>query len=252
MNTDFPSKDSAEGLEKKRVFFDASKMGDPQYNYVCWFDVMGTEKQMLRSVQVSANFIYKLHCAVQKAWENETDRANISLYPVMDGVYITSPRREPLERVLKNALEHLAITFVCEKRIEHCFLVRGAIAYGTVFHGKEVQKEASYVLGRNTDVKNFILLGLPMIQAYRSESNAAPFGIAIDESARGFAPEGNSPFRFVWWRWLGSRSDVSHEVLMGKLCEYFKWQRKFTNTTGYPIDRIDHHEKLAEEYFSRD
>lgn len=237
--------------EYKPVFFDARRMGEPEYNYVCWLDVMGTKNQMLRSLPTSANFIYKLQCAAIESHE-ETADPEVNLYPVMDGVYITSARRDPLMLVLSTALRRLAETFLKEPTIHHRFLVRGAIAFGPVQHGREVQKEASWALARHPRERDSIILGIPMAQAYLAEPEAPPYGIAIDASARAFCPMDDRPFSFIWWDWYRkAKPELVPEEMLKELNRYFEWQKEHTHTTGYDPKRIEYHQELAIEYFGR-
>jgi hypothetical protein len=239
--------------ELKPVYFDATKMRDPDNQYVCWFDVMGTQNQMRRSLPTSANFIMKLHCAVLEAHEQLDDgsRKTVELYPVMDGMYVTATRRQPLMTMLGTALRHLSETFLKEKTIHFRFLVRGAIAFGPVVHGRMIDSNASWVLDRQCEVRDALLLGMPLAQAYSAESSAPPFGVAVDESARAFCPPGDRPFRFVWWDWFSSvEPPLVVADMVGALKQYFQYQREHHHTTGYALERIDHHEQLAVEYFN--
>ena len=182
--------------DPRGIFFDSKLLPDPSYEYVCWLDVMGTGNQMLRSLPISANFIFKLQCAVLEAGE-EVQADRVLLYPVMDGVYITSQRRMPLQKLLNQALCRLALTFLKEPTPFHQFLVRGAISFGPLYHGRDLNPKTAFVLTRHEDVRNAMLMGLPMAQAFRDEREAPPYGIAVHSSARAFAPDGDQPFRFV-------------------------------------------------------
>lgn len=95
-------------------------------------------------------------------------------------------------------------------------------------------------------------LGLPMVQAHRGESLAPPVGVYIDESARALCDQGETRFRFIWWDWFsGAEPPPGTEKLRGMLGEYFDWCERYTNTTGYSVESICRHQKLAEEYFNR-
>ena len=221
--------------------------------YVCWLDVMGTHNQMLRSLHTSANFIYKLQCAVLLAYDDLSDNSDIGLYPVMDGMYITSARRWPLDSMLKSAMRRLAETFIQARENKHRFLVRGAIVDGPMYHGRNVQTGASKgLLDRHPQQRNSILLGLPMAQAYRAESSAPPFGIAIDDSARAFSPYPDATYPFIWWNWFNAAEPpLDCGLMMEELESYFTWQNGHTNMTGYDPARMHHHQTLAKEYFGR-
>lgn len=240
------------GPDSRGIFFDSKYLGEPVYNYVCWLDVMGTANQMLRSLPIAANFVFKLHSAVLEAFEElEDDGGAIRLYPVMDGVYITSTRRRPLQRLLNQCFRRVVNTFLSEKKHFHQFLVRGCVSFGPVYHGADLDERTARVLKGNVRVRDSILMGLPMAQAYRGESDAPPFGVAAHSSARAFAPEGDEPFRFIWLDWFhASRPPVEVKPLLEKLDLYFDWQRDHHNMTGYDPARIDHHRRLAHEFFT--
>lgn len=136
--------------------------------------------------------------------------------------------------------------------MHHRFLVRGAIAYGPVIQGGSVQSQANWTLDAHDCYRKSVLLGLPMTQAYYSESEAPPFGIAIDDSARAFAPEGEKPFSFIWWDWFTSvEPPLDTGAMLEGLKKYFDWHHEFTNTSGYRRDRITEHRQLAQEFFGK-
>ena len=233
------------------IFFDSKHLHEPENNYVCWLDVMGTANQMLRSLPIGANFIYKLHSAVLESHEETGVPDGVRLYPVMDGVYITTQRKEPLQAILNQALCRLAITFLNEPKRFHRFLVRGAIAFGPVYHGIDLNPETTDVMPRHKRVRDSILMGLPMAQAYTAEHDAPPFGIAVDASARAFAPHPDKPFRFIWHDWFRhSQPPIDSTEMLNQLKDYFDWQDTHCNVTGYHKDRIAHHRSLAREFFS--
>jgi hypothetical protein len=171
---------------------------------------------------------------------------------MMDGVYITSPRQGPLRYLLSAVLRRLAETFLVEKTPWFKFMVRGCISFGPLIDGRDLPEQASHSLARNPTYRDSILIGIPLAQAYRGETSAPPFGVFIDESARAFSGEKEEPFSFVWWDWY-SHADppldapAMHQALM----EHFEWCKKHTATIGYAPERIEHHQRLAGEYFSR-
>lgn len=237
--------------DPRGIYFDSLYLGEPQSDYVCWLDVMGTTNQMLRSLPIAANFIFKLHCAVLEAYDALDSQSGVRLYPVMDGVYITSQRRNPLQVLLNQSLRRVVTTFLREEKCYHRFLVRGDVAYGPVYHGSDLDPRTAHVLADHSEIRDSILMGLPVAQAYRTEGSAPPFGIAAHSSARAFAPAGDEPFRFIWLDWFrSSRPRVDPALLLAKLNEYFDWQSAHCNMTGYEPARIGHHRKLAAEYFT--
>lgn len=238
------------GPDPRGIFFDSNLLSDPEFNYVCWLDVMGTANQMLRSLPIAANFIFKLHCAGLEA-ADEISLPGIRLYPVMDGVYITSRRREPLQSIVNQSLRRVAFTFLNETTPFHQFLVRGAVVFGPVYHGSDLDPHTAHILDRHKDIRDSILMGLPMAQAYWAERDAPPFGIAMDASARAFAPEGDKPFRFIWFDWFRyTEPPLDPSQMLGHLDKYFEWHRAHTNSTGYTADRIERHSRLATEFFT--
>lgn len=244
-------RDEAKAPNPRGVYFDAGQLDEPEYDYVCWLDVMGTRNQMLRSVPAAATFMFKLQCAVLEAGEEVGLDEGVRLYPVMDGVYITSRHRQPLQDILNQTLCRLAITFLKEQTPYYQFLARGAIAFGPVYHGADLNPNTSKVLAKHPLIRDSILMGLPMAQAYRDEGTAPPFGIAVHSSARAFAPDGDWPFRFIWHDWYKhAKPAIDPAELLEGLQKYFDWQKKHATMTGYAPDRIEHHSKLAREFFT--
>ncbi len=54
------------------------------------------------------------------------------------------------------------------------------------------------------------MFGPAIIQAYRSESLAPPFGVAVHESARAFFQLGEEPFRMSHWLWWAPNEPVDY------------------------------------------
>lgn len=228
--------------KKLAPYFDASKMPHASNEYVIWLDVMGIQANLSQSLSVSANFVFKLHAVALAARET-----NMTLYPVMDGVYATTKDRSEALGFLTAAFTALAAVFVHEKNNRHRFLVKAALAYGPVLHGSQVPKAACHVLDANPGHRDAILLGMPMIQAYTSERLAAPFGVFVHESARAFAPVGVGSIHQVWWHWYQSGKDAQH--LAAELEKFFTWCALRPNSLLYGADRIEAHRRQAAEYF---
>lgn len=235
----------------KPAYFDNRHMSDARPVYVCWLDVMGSQNAMLRSVKTAANFVCKIHDVVLSEFPSY-DEHDIRLFPMMDGVYITCPRQGPLRYFLSGVLRRLAETFLQEKTPWFKFLVRGCIAYGPVVDGKDLGAEASYALADAPAYRSSILIGMPLAQAYRGEREAPPFGIYVDESARAFAGEGEQGFAFIWWDWYSkAKPPLDRKRMHSALLEHFKWCEQYEITIGYRHDRMEHHRRLADEYFDR-
>ncbi len=241
------------GVDPRGIFFNSAYFGKPRFDYVCWLDVMGARNQMQRSVPIAATFIFKLHCAVLEAYDELESPSGLRLYPVMDGVFISSSRRGPLQTLLNQALCRLVAEFLAQEKCYHQFIARGALAFGPVYHGCTVDRQTSRILSSYTTTRDSILVGLPVVQALEGEGSAPPFGIAAHSSARAFAPDGDDPFRFIWLDWFRAADPpVDSDALLARLDDYFDWQQDHCNMTGYIPARIEHHKKLAHEYFTPD
>lgn len=66
--------------------------------YVCWIDTMGTKNTMSDSFEKAANFMIRFHAIVIEALKDAND---IKSYPLMDGIYMTSPNWNTLRTVIK-------------------------------------------------------------------------------------------------------------------------------------------------------
>src|SRR5436189_1077743 len=137
--------------------------------------MMGARAAMTRSIQISANFIGKLHAAVLDAPHTDL----LARVPTVDGVYIVASERQPLLNSMRSALRSLARVFVEEPRPDRQFLVRGGIAYGPVVLGADLNATHSTAFGEadNRTYTDAILIGFPVVEAYEVESNAPPFGV---------------------------------------------------------------------------
>jgi hypothetical protein len=223
--------------------------------YVGWIDAMGIQSAMGRSIDVAANFIFKLHIAVLESMDSLSarQRESISLYPVMDGVYFVTNDQQALIRFLRLVFGRLAREFVETPEMKHRFLVRGALACGPVVHGLELPESASATLAAHREYRSSILIGLPMIQAYLTERLAPPFSMYVHESARAFAPEATPIIRATWWRWFATPADERWPDLAPRLRDelrsYFKWCEDRATEIGYDAESIKKHRTLADQYF---
>lgn len=229
------------------AYFNEQKMPSAHNEYVLWIDIMGTKNKMMESVRTSAIFMYKLHVTIL---ENSTE--DIVLYPIMDGVYVTSKNQKTIKLFMIKVFSSLGKDFFSQENISFRFLVKGALAYGPIIHGEEVSPDASRIFKDKIQYKNSILIGLPMIQAFNSEKLAPPFGVYVHESARAFAPEGESPFVHKWWKWFLEDQRIWNKEKSEKLnkCinEYFDHAKQQTITLDYPLDKIDIHKRMFAEY----
>lgn len=247
---------------KATAYFDVRELPEPKNNYVCWLDVMGVKQDMLISLHRSANNIFKLHSSVLKAKRRAS--YEIDLYPVMDGVFVVSPMKNHIRNYLTEVFETLARTVLKQsKPIYHVFAARAAIAYGPVIHGKNIPDGADLEIAREQWYKESILLGNPMIQAVQSESQAPPFGIYVDESARSVSTEYETSFNRIWYRWFypkgrekfyptekGRKFERLAKGIGYKLDQYFKWcENNHYMFDNYQIESIRKHREMADQYF---
>ena len=235
--------------KNERPFFDESKLLPPIDQYVCWLDVMGSQSVMLRSLGITSNFVMKLHIAAIRASEVYP----VELYPVIDGVYICSQSQGHLLNFVNRVYSALALTFILETNSFYRFVIRGGFAYGPVVRGKEVLGCADELRGHEDYAKR-ILLGMPLTQAYQTERQAAPFGLALHESVRAFAPSGDSVMFGTYWKWWTSHYQAGDDIITSQLFrflkEHYAWCLKHTISLAYGKDDIERHRILAEEYFS--
>jgi hypothetical protein len=199
---------------------------------------------MSRSLSATANFIFKLHAAALKA-----RRTNVQLYPVMDGFYAASADQSSMLDFLREVLTLLAKEFNHQKRPEHRFAVRGGLAFGPVVHGRSVPQKASPSLASSPMYRDSILLGMAMVQAHQCEASAPPFGVAVHESARTFAPSGQTAMHNSWWRWSNGSNSPVWKQLEKELPAHLAWCADRAIPLGYPAERIAAHKEMVRQYF---
>jgi len=227
------------------VYFNSQLLpGAPAPEYVTWIDVMGIQSAMSRSLHISANFVFKMHAAALQA-----PHGTVRLYPVMDGMYATSPDQTAMLDFLRSVLEQVADEFVNEQEPLHRFVVKGALAFGPIIHGAHIPAVAANVFQNNLGHKDSIVLGLPIVQAHQHENLAPPFGIYVHESARSFAPAGIPPLKHVWWRWSRNANDPLWSNTRTAVAAHYEWCASRPETLLYAIERINAHKDLAARYF---
>ena len=224
-------------------YISADHLPAPSNEYVAWMDVMGIQAIMSRSLPISANFVLKLHVAALEALQQ-----HVTLYPVMDGVYVTSQNQAAFKDFLRDVFVRIGTLLVATNDDRHRFLVRAGVAFGPVIHGSSLNQLVSTTLHNNPDYRDSILLGMPMVQAHLGESKAPPFGIYVHESARAFAPGGARPFNEVWWRWFEPQQHALAVDLHVALVQYFDWCAARAQAIEYAADRIAEHRLRMEQY----
>lgn len=170
------------------------------------------------------------------------------LYPVMDGVYCVSADKNEIRIFLSNVFERLACLFNKEAKPQHQFLVKGAVAFGPVIHGSQINAGASNTLDGANPYKDSILIGMPMVFAVQSEPHAPPFGVFVHESARSLLEQYELKKSHCWWPWFSPKRSEQAKLLRSKLPKYFAWCEQRAGAIGYDISRIHAHKAQAAQY----
>jgi hypothetical protein len=215
--------------------------------YVAWIDIMGTRQSMIDSTNMVAKHVFDLHFAVNSAvailrGENE----HVLPYPVMDGFYVYSQEFRSIKWFCSLLFNSLAKIF-CESGLGDRFIVRSSIAFGYIVNGHSIPDDRF----GNEDLigmKNSILLGTPMIQAYESEGLSPPFGIHLHDSARS-SIKGGAPKWMAWWE-EGTDSGETSQKLHEELVSHFNELKQISLFISYDDKRIESHEEMAKQYFS--
>ena len=230
--------------------------------YVLWIDNMGTSARMSVSIQQSANFLLKLHQAIQKASEGKN---GLRVYPIMDAAYVTSKTQDEMLSFINSLFTILTLEFIRQEDPEHQFLVRGSLSYGPVYHAQDLipwmTRDESGDESGDESYWEKVLLGIPIIQAYDSEGKAPPMGVFVHETARAFSPENEKLLPYVWDVWqvpqllkgnnLGIDGNELWFELNKSLILYFDWCKQHSLRIGYSEDAIERHKKLWEAYYKR-
>jgi hypothetical protein len=237
-----------EQRKHERPYFNESLMLSPTNEYVCWVDVMGSQSVMLRSLSIASNFLMKLHVSALRA----SRQFSVYLYPVIDGIYVCSQTKVPLLNFVNRVYSALAQDFIHQKDPLHRFVIRSGLAFGPVARGTGAL-QCSYDLSYNRNYAKQILFGPPLTQAYQVEKQSAPFGVALHESTRSFAPNGEvlSGTYWKWWKLYNQNGDdLIASLLFKSLKAHYDWCLKHTVALSYEKADIERHRALAEEYFS--
>ena len=133
-------------------------------------------------------------------------------------------------------------------------MLRGAVAYGPIFEGTEMQ-QCNIILENDKDYSRHVVVGPALSNAYNGERKASPFGVWIHETARTFAPAGESTISKTHWQWWNNPIDkqeydrVLATTLAKHLAAYLEWCEKHSSYLLYEKQRICEHRMLMEEYF---
>ncbi len=246
--------------QRERLRFNASKLEPAGNEYVAWIDLMGSGHIMSVSVAKSANFLARLHMAVDVAVTNAP--APVLINPINDGVFVTSSSKPAIMSVVREVMYVLATHFISTGPPQDKCLVRGAIAFGPVYHGKALASGLSKTKqALHLPTFERVQFGPPIIQAYQAESHAPPYGVAVHDSARSFSAAGNLPFRQTHWLWwptlqelpnpsgVVSLPDLAH-CLAIDLKTHFEWMQRTAIFHGLPSDKVDQWAAKVRQYFS--
>lgn len=172
------------------------------YHYVFWLDLMGARNMMKLSLPRAARSVMKIHAA---ALFTKRMYPDLEINPVMDGVYGFVKEKVLLQQSLAEILRRLANVFVHENVASSRFMVRAGVAYGPLVPGSSLAAGAK-ILQKNRRYLGGTAIGMGISHAYEAEGSAPPFGVYIHESARAFAPQGDSnfPYHVNLWRWANN------------------------------------------------
>ena len=248
----------------KELWFNEGKMTEAKAEYVLWLDGMGIGTSLATSLSHAANFIFKLHRAVGDSIDESSEKSRISLYPLMDGMYITCGSRPTLEKIIRSTMVRLGREFTTQTELTKRFLIRGGLAFGATIHGANLPSECFCPSKSNEDTFNTstlnetrsrLLLSSGMQAAYESERKAPPFGIYVHESAisvprlvnvgeRGF------PSRlWCWWKNGDATAKAVAKQLATQIEAYFNEAEARSIDINYPTEAIRRHRSAFNEYF---
>jgi hypothetical protein len=265
-----PTAPKPDPFEPVRVYAKARRKADLNFNsehlkpadnvYVGWLDLMGAGHIMGASVRKSANFLTRLHMAVHRAVTAVDFKGR--LLTINDGVFIVTPSKRELMSVMGRALILLSCDFVAVPRPHDRFLMRGGIAYGPVYFGGDlIPGLAPKKLRENAEFLLPVMFGPPIIQAYRAESFAPPFGVAVHESARAFFPPQEEPFRMTHWLWWAPNEPVDYprnatplpalkDCLAADLDAHFTWMADTLIFHGVDVAKLSEWRARCVQYFA--
>ncbi len=246
------------------LYFNSRHLPHPTGEYVLWFDGMGTGRALIHSLHNAANFVFKLHAALDRAIAPGDP---VHVYPIMDGLYLSTNARAVMQAAIRRAFVELADEFLAHaaEDITRRFMARGGLAFGATLHGADVspdafvhgigtpyegQNRASFADSRLNDTRSRLLLCSAMVAAYEAEKSAPPFGIFVDDSAQ-LADRTACGFQGSLWRWW--YGDPYAEDIVQRLWpairDYLDEAERRSPELGYPLESIRRHRDAATEYF---
>jgi hypothetical protein len=175
----------AQRVTREHLSYSSEKLRAADRLYVGWLDLMGAGHMMSTSIHKTANFLTRLHMAVEVA--RDSSGCDVRTLPINDGIFLLGPSKGEMMTVIQHTMVLLASRFISTPRPHDRCLMKGAIAYGPVYSGQELSKGITKrKMRENSGFLDRVMFGPPIIQAYRSEGQAPPYGIAVHESAKIF------------------------------------------------------------------
>jgi len=248
-------------LKKYGVYPD--KFPEAENRFICWIDIMGIGNVMTNSNKVAANFMFRLHAIVLNNIYSNGLTNEMFMYPIMDGIYISSTNAESLEKCIVTVFQELSMLFVevadeySDTAYNYNFFVKAAISYGKINEGRNIKDvKALPFFEEHSDYVNRLVIGQPVINAYKCEKCASPFGIYIDEKAKMHFKEetfsnGNNK-DFLWWKSEYYDFDTDkHKKLYMCILDYYEFYIDLFSKcrSKYSNEEILKHLRRVKDYF---
>lgn len=216
-----------------------------QLRYVCWIDIMGMQSLLSRSITTAAIIIsrFQKFLDMQSVKYNSDNKSDIFIHPIMDAAYITSTNGDTLIKFLEKIYRAVATNFINEGDYFQKFIIKSCIAYGLIGHGADIEDT-------EFTKKDTLIFGLPIIQAYKSEKKAPPFGIYIHQSARSLSDHSFPRRWHLWFSDSDSKGTPLINNLRSSLTDYFERAKKLSFCLEYSDEKIEKHEQMAGQYLN--
>jgi hypothetical protein len=210
--------------------------------FVAWCDVMGGGS-IMRSVHKTA--IYRVIQFQRLVLLSLKSHDAITVIPINDGVFLVSQDFDDLYTCLQDLLQRIVRVNLNKAKLgqmQYLFLARASVAYGPVTLGNDPAFEWEEIESIRPGYSKQLVIGLPVIQAYESESKAPPLGILLHETVLAQIPSMRGPFA----RWQPEDDiDVVEEILQ----RYFSFQIMHQFELGFDAKKAEHYIAVAREYF---
>lgn len=247
-------------ISRELLTFTSGGLIPVNYSYVAWLDLMGAGHIMATSTPKAANFLVRLHMCVEIAIKESG--YPLKTLPINDGIFIVSKEKGHLITVLQHAMVLLSARFISTPRAHDRCLLKGGIAYGPVFEGLQLIAGVGLKqLRSNPQFLERLLFGPAIIQAYNSEKEAPPFGIAVHESARSFSPPDEPPFNMTHWFWWQEHTEAKkapnlpslvdmRDVLCIELDRQFDWIASTLLLHGIKKEKVEEWRAASRQYLA--